>query len=138
MSRTNPQRVRDLIAVEDDIRLDRYLRMASVLTDQLAADDKDNELDDSALAEIETCLAAHFYQALRDKQYTSKSTGGASGSFQGSYAMVLSSTDPGQTAMLLDSTGYLAARSKQAEQGNRTRVKVHWLGTDDETTDDSL
>jgi hypothetical protein len=60
---------------------------------------------------------------MSDKAYQSKSTGGASGTFQGQTGMRLESTDYGQAAMILDVTGRLASRSQ-----GRTRPTVAWGG----------
>jgi len=82
----------------------------------------------ATLAEsVECFLAAHFY-AHADQLLQSKSTGGSSGSFQGQTGQVLSSTQYGQTAMLLDVTGLLAKRSKEAETGQKRVAGVSWLG----------
>jgi hypothetical protein len=43
---------------------------------------------------------------------------------------VLMGTQYGQTACLLDSTGYLQKRSKEAETGMRRIATCAWLGSD--------
>ncbi len=68
--------------------------------------DANNVLTSAQLTEIETWLAAHFY-AHADLQYSSKSTEGASGSFQvgGGGSGNLDTTMWGKTAMTLDPSG---------------------------------
>jgi hypothetical protein len=78
---------------------------------------------------IERWLAAHYY-GCHDQFYTSKSTGGASASFQGQTGMRLEATFYGQTALGLDDTGCLEALSK------RNTASMVWLGKHrDERTD---
>jgi hypothetical protein len=61
---------------------------------------------------IERWLAAHFY-TRSDQAYRSKSTGGASASFQGSTAMSLDASYYGQTAVNIDYSGALNAIGKR-------------------------
>lgn len=131
MSRTNDSAVRGIIETDSSVSLKPFIQTAASLVDWLEAQDAADQslLSDDTLELIERYLAAHFYQANRDRNYSSKSTGRSSGSFQGQTAMVLTSTDPGQTAILLDVTNKLSRRSKEAEEGNRKRVGFTWLGT---------
>lgn len=101
------------------------IRSASVLTDQVAACAvaKGVPLDDPSLLEIETNLAAHFY-ARQDQLYSSRSTGRASGSFQGQTGMSLNASQYGQTAMLFDPSGCLPAMNK----GSVKPARLGWLG----------
>jgi len=106
---------------------------ATALTDWLVSVDTESKLNTSLLKQIETFLAAHFY-SHEDQRYQAKSTGRANAQFQGQTAMVLASTQYGQTAMLLDVTNQLAKRSKEAETGVRGVAKMHWLGNDTDST----
>src|SRR5574343_470286 len=74
------------------------------------------------LDESEKYLAAHFY-AIRDQQYTSKSTGKASASFQGQTGKGLDYSHWGQTAKLLDVTGFLA----RLDAAPRANASMAWL-----------
>jgi len=105
-----------------------FINAANALTNAVAAQDSDGLLTSDLLAQIETFLAAHFY-SLRDQRLQSKSTGGASGSFQGQVGKGLESTDYGTNAIAMDITGYLASVSR-----SRHKVGITWLGklTDDE------
>lgn len=73
------------------------------------------------LAVLETWLAAHFY-GQSDQPYSSRSTSGASGNFQGQTAMALDSTKYGQTAAGMDHSGCLRAHFEK-----RT-AHMDWLG----------
>lgn len=109
--------------------LQPFIDTAVVLTDWLETNDTGGTLSETALERIEAYLAAHFY-GHADQFFTSKSTGRASGSFQGQTQMVLMSTYYGQTACLLDTTGLLAQRSKDAERGSPVDygVGIEWVG----------
>ena len=106
-----------------------HMVTAASLAAVVAEKDTDGVMSSTTLERIEAYLAAHFY-AHADQLYTSKSTDGASGSFQGQFGMVLMSTQYGQTACLLDETGYLAQKSKDAEMGARKKTDLIWLGKD--------
>lgn len=117
--------------------LQPFLDTAVPLVDWLVTKDTDSLLSAAMLERIEAYLSAHFY-GHADQFVQSKSTGRATGAFQGQTAMVLMATYYGQTACLLDVTGNLAARSKDAEQGKPTDygVGVTWLGRPPSTQTD--
>jgi len=128
MPRTTPPAVQAIIEVDTTVNLDPYILAGNALVTWLEGKDSDNLLSADLLELIETYLAAHFYEANRDRKQQSKGVGGANDSYQGQTAMVLSSTDPGQTAMLLDVTGKLAQRSQDAQTGKRRKARVLWAG----------
>ena len=128
MTRTTSEKVREIIATDSSISLTPFIETASVLVEWLDGKDTSGDLSDDALEVIERYLAAHFY-AHRDQLYESKKVGKSSGKFQGQTGMVLSSTQYGQTAMMLDVTGNLARRSKQVEEGSPS-VGISWLGSE--------
>ncbi|MCK9570503.1 hypothetical protein M0R72_16265 [Candidatus Pacearchaeota archaeon] len=99
-----------------------FIDAANALTDKIESEDDDGLLTDALLAQIEKFLAAHLY-AHRDQQYASESRGGASASYQGQFGMGLDSTRWGQTAKILDVTGYLANLGKA-----KTEVDLFWMG----------
>lgn len=70
---------------------------------------------------IERYLAAHYF-GHADQFITSKSTNGASGSFQGQTGMGIESSLYGQTAIQLDPSGCLNALTK------RQTASATWLG----------
>jgi len=122
--RTSDQAVRATIETDSSIPLNQFIRRANALTDRVAAKDSNGVLSAALLAEIETCLAAHFY-AARDQLYRRRSTGDASAEFQASPGKgVLGYTDPGAQAILLDETGYLA----ELDRGGKRQAEVGWLG----------
>lgn len=125
--RTTEDKVRSIVDSSTEINVDPFIRVANRLVNKVTSADTNRELSSDDLVELETWLAAHFY-GHRDQLLTSKSTSGASGSFQGQTGMFFSSTQYGQTALLLDVTGYLASLQQQAENG-RKKVQMIWLGS---------
>jgi hypothetical protein len=107
--------------------LDPFISTATALVDWLAGKDTDGELTATLLERIEAFLSAHFY-AHADQLLQSRSTGGASGAYQGQTAMWLNSTQYGQTAMVLDVTGRLAGMVKAATDGGKPKASMEWLG----------
>ena len=139
MARTNPSKVAKVVEWQDgtngeEISLDPFISQAYVMVTWLDGKDTEGELSDAELIEIETQLAAHFYSVQRDPQYQSKSTNGASGSFQGATGYGLQATHFGQTAMFLDTTGNLTKRNLEAQQGKRVATTT-WLGWQDHSKD---
>lgn len=70
---------------------------------------------------IETWLGAHFY-VMSDQNYSQKSTGGASATFQGQTKMHLEASKYGQSAIMIDASGTLRNMSKNGV------VRIAWLG----------
>lgn len=130
MARTTDEKVREIIDTDPALSLNPFISTANSLVTWLTSKDSSGLLSSDTLTLIETWLAAHFY-AHRDQLYQSKSTGGASGSFQGQTQMVLNSTTYGQTAMLLDVTNNLAALNQASLNGNRKNASLFWLGSED-------
>lgn len=122
MSRVTEQQVREIIDDDTDISMQPFIDVAGVLTDRVESEDSENRLSSDELIQIEKWIAAHAY-AIRDHQFASKSTGGASAQFQGQTGMRLEATLWGQMALALDCTGYLASL-----QSRRFRAGVAWLG----------
>ena len=134
MARTTADNVKAILAGQWDGKtpLDAFIATASALVDWVVTvkANQDTTLGDTLAAQVECYLAAHFYQHA-DQALKTKSTGGASGTFQGRDGMVFTSTDYGRTACALDITGQLARRSKEVEEGGRRRATVCWLGGDE-------
>jgi hypothetical protein len=105
--RTTPDLVKGILLQDygQGNDLTPFIATASALVDRAA---QLGEMDpaDPGLELPERWLAAHFY-ACSDQTYAAKSTGGASGTFQGKTGMYLESTRYGQTAVSLDPTGLL-------------------------------
>jgi hypothetical protein len=103
--------------------LQQFIDSATVIVDRVAtcASNRNKTLTDGELELIERWLSAHLY-AQMDMLYQSRSTGGASGSFQGQTGMSLDSTRYGQTAVNIDYSGCLSAI------GKRQATQFMWLG----------
>ena len=131
MARTTSDAVKAILAGQWDGRtvIDPFIATASAMVDWVVTTkaNQDTTLGDTLAAQVECYLSAHFYQHA-DQALKSKSTGGASGSFQGRDGMVFTATDYGRTACALDITGQLARRSKEVEEGGRRRATACWLG----------
>lgn len=125
--RTTEDKVRSIVDSAPELDVTPFIRVANRLVSKVDTADTGGLLDSDDLVELETWLAAHFY-AHRDQLLQSKSTSGASGSYQGQTGMFFSSTQYGQTALLLDVTGYLASLQQQAENG-RKKIQMVWLGS---------
>ena len=103
-----------------------FITQANTLTNRLSARDTKQILTPADLAQIELMLACHYY-SLRDPRYSSKSTGGASGSFQGQGggSTGVAGNDYWIQACQLDETGFLARLSRTVHQ-----VGCAWGGHD--------
>jgi len=103
--------------------LQPYIDSADALIDAMVqcAAKKSYTYSDLQLEIIERWLSGHYY-GLMDQMFTSKSTAGASASFQGQTQMNLDSTFYGQTAQGLDPTGCLTAITQ------RHIARATWLG----------
>jgi len=114
---------------DSTILLAVFITTANQITDQLEAEDSTSILSTAELTQIEAWLAAHFY-SMRDQQLKAKSTGSASGSFRGVDGLGFSGTLHGQSAMLLDKTGWLAKRNKEMMEGRKFTATANWGGTE--------
>lgn len=118
MPRTTEALVKAILLANYDGRrtpsLTAFIRTANVVTSRVLAMSVKKPrvlagggLTTDELREIETLLAAHFY-CVNDPLYSSRSTQGASGSFQRAGAKEgFSSTDYGKQAMDVDWSGVL-------------------------------
>lgn len=135
MPRTTADLVKAILLDDYGPRLDEtlpsltgFIETASSMVDDLVtcAADIPLVLSDAKLELIERWLAAHCYKQS-DKDLTSKSTEGASGSFAGRTGMRLESTLYGQTAMTLDTSGCLVSISSGETAENV--AGGFWIGT---------
>lgn len=106
--------------------LTAFIATANSLTDYVDSCDSDGDLSSATLELIERWLAAHYY-AHADQLQKSKTTGDASSSFQGEFGKGLESTQYGQAAMNLDTTGCLAKKNREMING-KVGISVTWLG----------
>lgn len=112
------------IITDNDIALQPFLETANPIVDYIDSQDTANILAVGVLKQMEIYLAAHFYHH-RDQPLQTKSTGAASGTFQGQFGMGFDSTRWGQTAKRLDFTGTLAA----LDEPKARKAGIKWLGT---------
>lgn len=92
--------------------------LARVIT---CAANKGITLSAEELVLLETWLSAHYY-VMNDQNYTSKSTGGASGSFQGQTGKFFEASKYGQTAIKLDPSGCIE------NMQNSQIARMGWVG----------
>lgn len=113
--------------------LQSFIDTAVILVDRIEAADSAGDMTASSLEIVERYLTAHFY--AHDDQITqSRSTGGASGQFQGRTDLGFDATLYGQTAKRLDATGLLV----KLDQPQRPKATCGWLGKvrDDQLDED--
>ncbi len=128
MARTTQSKVREVLETCEEIQVIPFIDAAASIIDWLYANCAGmSSLSTGDLTLIETWLAAHYY-SQRDPAYLSKSTGGASGSFQGQVAMYFEGTWYGQRAMELDHSGCLARRNQELKTGGKKIASLTWLG----------
>jgi len=135
MARNTDAAVREILAPGGDYDLRRnptlrpFIASASRIVDRLVAKanvrtDVDHvEAADAALVEL--WLAAHLYK-MSDRQFSNKSTLGASASYAGKTGMGLDSTTYGQVAKNMDPSGLLATVMKEGAE----EPGGFWAGTD--------
>jgi len=114
--------IRRVSQVGDTFDVTLFHRIANTLVDTVEDNDDQSLLTTALKREIELLLAAHFCEH-KDQLYTSKSTDGASASFQGQFGMGLLSTKYGQSAVELDITGYLRGLAQGV-----TECSLDWGG----------
>lgn len=131
MARTDADMVKGVLLDDYGKRVDgtdpsltRAITAANLVVNRVAtcATENDYTLSTEELLEIETWLAAHYY-TRSDKAFASKSTEGASASYQGQTGKGLEASFYGQTAMELDPSGCLSAIAKRQVVGG------FWAGT---------
>jgi hypothetical protein len=114
MARTTTAAVQGILGSDYDSRrspdLSPRIETAATLVDDIVAKavELGIPLTDARLEVIERWLAAHLY-CVTDRPYKSRSAGGASGTFDGNTDKGLDATLYGQTARVLDTTGFLSS-----------------------------
>jgi hypothetical protein len=113
--------------------LQPFIDTATIFVDRIVAADTNGEMTTAALERVECYLSAHFY-AHADQITQSRNTGRASGQFMGRTDMGFDSTQYGQTAKRLDTTGLLV----KLDQPLRPKASCSWLGKirDDQLDED--
>lgn len=118
--------VQDLVEVDDSISLTPFIAAAEELVTECCTD---SDYTVTRLAMIEAWLSAHLY-LMRDQAVASERAGDVSVNYQYQIGLNLQQTKYGQTAMMLDTAGNLAALSKRIEAGKHSAINVSWLGKD--------
>jgi hypothetical protein len=125
MARTTSELVSGIIEVDVNISLDPFIEVANELVTEACGDYGHT---DTRLELIERWLAAHFY-AMRDPRPLSEKAGPVSETFQSKVGLNLAVSHYGQQAMVLDTSGGLAAMSRKATTGKRI-ASASWVGVD--------
>jgi hypothetical protein len=126
--RSNAAQVREVLETDEDIQVEPFIKAANSIVNWLYAHCAEMaSLSTDDLELIETWLAAHYY-SQKDPALTQRTTGGASGSFQGQVAMYFEGTWYGQKAMELDHSGCLAKRQQELKTGQKTSASIGWAG----------
>jgi len=133
MARTTAAEVAGVVEVDSSISLTPFITIANELVTELCTD---SDYSTARLVLIETWLAAHFYQ-MRDQAVASEKAGSVSVNYQYRIGLQLAQTKHGQTVMMLDTAGNLAALSKRIEDGEQAGVTFSWMGEDYDTEDES-
>ena len=122
--------VREIIDTTSTIPTLPFIKAASNLVDKVSSNDSDSVLGAADLREIERWLAAGLY-GVRDQLYKSKKSGDASAIFQTGESGLgpFEQNDYLRTAMVLDTTGYLAQMNAQAKKGGAIEIGMTWVGT---------
>jgi len=123
--RTTSGAVEGIIEVDVTISLEPFMLVANELVTEVCSD---AGYSDERLELIERWLAAHFY-TNRDPRPVNERAGPVSVTYQSAVALNLNTSHYGQTAMMLDTAGGLAALSKQKP---KRIASVTWLGTAEE------
>lgn len=127
MARTTAELVEGIIEVDSTIPVTPFIEAANAIVTRVLA--SFTEYNDEDLELIERWLSAHFY-AIRDPRVTSESAAGLGQSFQHREGLIFQSTQFGQMALVLDTSGRLAALSMQTEKGRGGRtVGVRYVGS---------
>lgn len=135
MPRTTDEQVRSIIDADEDAELTPFIETANELVTEKCAgvvnDDQTPFYTSTRLELIERWLSAHFYSVF-DKQVTFESEGKIQSSFENKVDLGLQNTSYGQQALRLDTAGGLAALDNLAKTIKRGKIKILWLGTDDD------
>lgn len=135
--RTSARMIREVIEVDEDLSTSAFtpfIRIANSLVDKWCTN---SGYTDEHLTDIETWLAAHFY-GVWDRQVTQQQIGPTMETYQSKIDYTLKLTHQGQTAMLLDWAGNLAALNNALQDvtiplnpTGKKKVGLTWLGSDE-------
>jgi hypothetical protein len=109
-ARVTAAEVKEIIETDlTDAAIAPMIAMATMEVDERLVD---LDLSAARLKEIERWLAAHFISSSLDPRTKSEGAGSVSQSFEGQQGTGLKATRYGQQAIVLDTTGTLAASSE--------------------------
>ena len=137
MPRTTEEDVQAICEVEEDVDLTPYIEMANELVTEVCEPVLRDGLpfhSEARLTKIETLIAAHFYRCLWDQATTQEGVGSLQTSFEGKVDLRLQVTKYCQQAMVMDTSGALAALNNSLGSamtdlpGAGRRIRVTWLG----------
>lgn len=129
MARTSDAEVRAVLDERPTKPTTQFISQATKLVDWLERECAPfSTLTEGQKRDVETNLAAHFW-ARRDKQYSTESDAGASGSYQGGQiGKYFEGTFWGQQAIELDPSGCLAKLQQELVAGMKQKATMNWLG----------
>ena len=131
--RTTSDNVKEIITVETAFDLTVFITAANELVTECCSG---ASYSVARLELIERNLAAHFYTNY-DPRTISEKAGPVSEKFQSKIDLGISTSHYGQTAMLLDTAGGLAALNERMKKGKKTSDIFTWLGKEEtEVTDE--
>lgn len=130
MPRTTSALVSGIIQVQEGVDLTPFIVTANSLVTEVCSDSDYSDTGEGSTMEIiERWVAAHFY-AMYDAQLSRAKAGSVAVSFQNKIDYGLRLSHWGQTAMILDTAGSLAALNNSAQVSRKIRVQIGWLGTE--------
>lgn len=121
MPRTSAAAVKGIIEVDSDIDLTPFIEVANALVEEIATPSGHAAIQ---LELIERWLSAHFY-CMRDPRAERERAGPVGATYQSKVDLNLATSHYGQMAMVLDTSGELAALSGKTKR----TVSVTWAGT---------
>lgn len=130
--RTTEAAVRLILDDDTTIDMTPFIEAASSMVDDVCTN---SGYTSAKLELIERWLSAHFYHQ-RDKPLANEQAGSVGAGYQYKLGLMLANTHYGQTAMMLDYKGNLAALSKRLEKGRVGTVGVKHLGVTDSKGND--
>lgn len=125
MARTTEAAVAKIIETESGIDIAPFIDVAnSMVTNTIT----DSSVTADTLEKCERYLTAWLY-AIRERRRIREKVDVLSQDFQHAEDLYLACNEYGQTAMLLDTSGALAALNQQMQSGKRRSIGMSWLGT---------
>lgn len=130
MPRTSSTAVQGIIEVDEDADLTPFIETANALVTEVCVP---AGYDAARLELIERWLAAHFYAVLAPRaivEQVGSAGGGVREQYESKVDLGLSITRYGQQAMMLDTTGGLAALNQATIKGTARGIRAVYLGKD--------